>query len=141
MKWKEELYYRLSYELQDKVMLERMDDSITFNDFTHMCARMAVCLEQRAAQKNAWNQQTTPAKDTKWEGHSSSGPHTTTLSREERKELLVVGKCFSCKQQGHLSVDCPRRMTTRRTEGSTQVQICALEPTDEDSEKLENNKL
>ena len=36
MKWKEKLYYWLSYKLQNKVMLEWIDNSITFNNFTHV---------------------------------------------------------------------------------------------------------
>ena len=31
------------------------------------------------------------------------------LMMEERTELMKTGKCFTCKQTGHLSHDCPRR--------------------------------
>ena len=104
-KWKEELYYRLSYKLQHKVMLERMDNSITFADFTQVCSKMAVCLKQRAVQKNARNRRTAPSiKNAKKEGQAGLKPRTISLSMDERKELLAAGKCFSCKKQGHLPV-------------------------------------
>ena len=32
------------------------------------------------------------------------------LTTEERTELMKTGKCFTCKQTGHLSRDCPRRV-------------------------------
>ena len=41
------------------------------------------------------------------------------LTMEERMELMKTGKCFTCKQMGHLSRDCPRRVPRNNTRAST----------------------
>jgi hypothetical protein len=33
------------------------------------------------------------------------------LSNKEKDELWAVGKCFCCKETGHMSCDCPRGKT------------------------------
>ena len=40
------------------------------------------------------------------------------LTTEERTELMKTGKCFTCKQMGHLSRDCPRRIPRNNTRAS-----------------------
>ncbi|KAF8799893.1 hypothetical protein BYT27DRAFT_7119135, partial [Phlegmacium glaucopus] len=35
------------------------------------------------------------------------------LSDKERAELVAAGKCFNCKEPGHLSRNCPQRSTVR----------------------------
>ena len=34
-------------------------------------------------------------------------------------ELMKTGKCFTCKQAGHLSRDCPRHVPRNNTRAST----------------------
>ena len=41
------------------------------------------------------------------------------LTTEERTELMKTGKCFTCKQSGHLSRDCPRRVPRSNPRAST----------------------
>ena len=41
------------------------------------------------------------------------------LTMEERAELMKTGKCFSCKQSGHLSHDCPRCILWNNMRAST----------------------
>ena len=38
---------------------------------------------------------------------------------EERTELMKSGKCFTCKQSGHLSCDCPRHIPRNNTRANT----------------------
>jgi hypothetical protein len=38
-------------------------------------------------------------------GDGGSGP---SLSTQERNELLATGKCFLCKEVGHLGRNCPK---------------------------------
>ena len=41
------------------------------------------------------------------------------LTMEEWTELMKTGKCFTCKQSGHLSCDCPRCTPWNNTRAST----------------------
>ena len=38
---------------------------------------------------------------------------------EEQMELMKTGKCFTCKQSGHLSHNCPRHVPRNNTRAST----------------------
>ena len=37
----------------------------------------------------------------------TEAPRVAALSAEERTQLMKEGKCFRCKQKGHLKYDCP----------------------------------
>ena len=60
---------------------------------------------------------------------------TGQLSEEERKQLRTKGRCFFCKNQGHISRGCPKKR--QRTGGQNQLrpvtaQITEIEGTDGD---------
>ena len=42
-----------------------------------------------------------------------SHPGIPHLSEKEKEELRVAGKCFVCKETGHMSCNCPKRNTIR----------------------------
>ena len=50
-----------------------------------------------------------------------------TITDEERSRLMAEGKCFRCKQKGHMSQACPQKAhesglkayTTNQEEGAT----------------------
>ncbi|KAF8804875.1 hypothetical protein BYT27DRAFT_7106071, partial [Phlegmacium glaucopus] len=50
---------------------------------------------------------------------NSSGSRNTTpqLSVKEKAELISAGKCFECKETGHLARNCPTK-TTVKSNGS-----------------------
>jgi len=52
---------------------------------------------------------TTPSSNNKLR-HNTPRPDQpkSDLSEKERAELLAAGKCFRCKEQGHLSRNCPK---------------------------------
>jgi hypothetical protein len=48
------------------------------------------------------------------------------ITTDERTELMKAGKCFTCRKQGHLSRDCPQRLSRPRTNArasTSQVKI------------------
>ena len=55
-----------------------------------------------------------PAKN---EGRRPGGREASSLSKSERDDLLAQGKCFRCKESGHLSRNCPRGNTVKGTRG------------------------
>ena len=45
----------------------------------------------------------------------------SAMSYEERGEFLKKGLCFNCKQQGHISRDCPKKNPSRSTSNAVNA--------------------
>jgi hypothetical protein len=48
------------------------------------------------------------------------------LSEEEKQHLMAEGWCFFCKQQGHMSQNCPKKPSRNTTPASPQPSWNAL---------------
>jgi hypothetical protein len=132
--WKEELYYKLTAEMQRLVIRESNDANVGFPDFTITCSQTSNRLEQinfneqrskgRAAPKvPVAAPNTTPGHQTaKAPSTASSGSQVpgTRMNPEDRSQLMKEGKCFECKQPGHVSRNCPFKKQT--------AELKALEP-------------
>jgi len=59
--------------------------------------------------RNKQTKQTDPnAMDTSWRIRTRA-----MLTNEERDKLRKEGKCFQCRSKGHISRECPTKLTTR----------------------------
>ena len=72
---------------------------------------------------------------------TNEGRSSTRMSDKERAELLAAGKCFICKETGHLSRNCPHRHTVRsdgpKPPGTSSYNIELLAPSQEVDESVE----
>jgi hypothetical protein len=75
----------------------------------------------------------------------SEGRSTPRISDKERTELLAVGKCFNCKETGHLSRNCPHKSTINspgsRPPGASSFNIelfASIHESDESVEVLDS---
>jgi hypothetical protein len=59
------------------------------------------------------------------------------LSEEERKQLQNEGRCFFCKNQGHISCQCPKKMG-RCTENPSHPRPLATQVTETDDATVVN---
>jgi hypothetical protein len=128
--WKEELYHRINADLQRSVMRESTDEGYGFREFSKVCTRMANRLEQISIKEQRGRNQTgqttlgkSPNRETTHTAAkpSSSGRTQSTniaagvqgrLTTKDRTQLMRAGKCFYCKQGGHIAWDCPIKKDT-----------------------------
>jgi hypothetical protein len=121
--WKEELYYKLTTDMQRLVIRESNDQALGFKDFTVACTQTANRLEQISTneQRNKGRQPraNTPASDSPTPNPPKKNPsqdngirEENKLTRENRDQLMREGRCFTCKQKGHMSSSCPLKRHT-----------------------------
>jgi len=66
----------------------------------------------------------------------------SNINKEERAELLASGKCFACKEAGHIASNCPKS-NTMRSSSSSQPEVPSFNIgldwlDEEDSDGVEN---
>jgi hypothetical protein len=126
-KWKKEFNRRLTYKLQTALARDYINSGIDFEAFRHLGAEMALLHEQQdfarpkkkekvstsgtRAGSGAPARGGTPAR----QGSGTPAPAggrgaTPRLSQEEKNQLMAENKCFYCKEVGHSSRDCTKRM-------------------------------
>ena len=75
--------------------------------------------------KVAWNNK--KGNDPNAMDTTPSRTRARRIDADERTELMKIGKCFTCKKQGHLSCDCPQKppqcpRTNAHTSTSSQIE-------------------
>lgn len=55
----------------------------------------------------------------------NSTPRIARLTQEERTKLIKEGRCFRCRQAGHLAVDCPK-FASNANKGDKLARIRAM---------------
>ncbi|KUM55330.1 hypothetical protein ACN42_g11987, partial [Penicillium freii] len=124
---KRDLYSKLPYLLQSQVMWAVNQDTVTFESFTKTCQSMSheINLQQEAKiTSRARSTVTTGSSAGIGVGTSVKPTSTSTytprvkreesvnlgrLSNAERDTLMKEGRCFNCKEQGHMTRDCPKK--------------------------------
>jgi hypothetical protein len=151
LEWKEELYYCINADLQYSVIRESTNKGYGFQEFSEVCTCMANCLKQISLKEQRGKNPTgqiTLAKTTNCETTFTAmkpisigrAQNTNTtpgmqgrLTTEDWQELLKDGKCFYCKQKGHMARDCPIKKTT--------VDLKALEQVGQLDSQLDDKQL
>ena len=121
--WKEELYYKLHPDIQRLVIKESNDSLLDFAGFVTACTQyanrleMIVLREQRSKNRPQSTITTTRSRFREPPTVNDRIPITTTsypprpraggLSDEAKIQLMKEGKCFYCKEAGHISLQCP----------------------------------
>lgn len=119
---KEDFYQKLSWDLQDVVIAEADDATIDFLQFTKICLSrwnrkdMQASQKRRGTRNRAGNSTATTAGASKTPAAATATSYpsikqerelTPTLS--DRMALMKEGRCFICKEKGHISRECPKK--------------------------------
>jgi hypothetical protein len=56
------------------------------------------------------------------------------ITTDKRVELMKAGKCFTCRKQGHLSRDCPQRLSRPRTNAHASTSQVKVEDNNEEED-------
>ncbi|PWY70887.1 hypothetical protein BO94DRAFT_550593 [Aspergillus sclerotioniger CBS 115572] len=115
--WKEDLYDRLLPELQECTIYCFSNREATFDDCVKACASTAELSEDRVEQHSTILTTTQTSRDTTRGTYtligSPSKPSTRAsgMEPEVRERLMREGRCFYCKEAGHLSKVCPKKIS------------------------------
>jgi FtsZ-binding cell division protein ZapB len=140
--YKDELYQRITWKLQEMTVKESMDSEIDFDAYTAVCTKLAdhlsVINESRrlGSKSNISTSRTaenTEAPMSRTEARKREGTPSGTAFRTadilppEKRELFRSGKCYYCRLSGHIAKDCPRK----RKDGTLKE----IEPKEESEEE------
>lgn len=136
--YKEELFDKLTDELRNLTTRDYHAPG-TFDEFSTACSQAAYTLQINAEKSKARSKSYKPA-GTALAAESRDKPTTRTaapaaykasgLDDKQRVELMREGKCFYCKETGHIAPHCPRKKAS---------EIKTLEETKEEASGNHNS--
>ncbi|KAK3896447.1 hypothetical protein C8A05DRAFT_20576 [Staphylotrichum tortipilum] len=149
--WKDEFNRRLTPALQRSLAHAFLDDSVDFDAYArlglqHTRINKRAAALQAAARSPAGTLAgshaggSTPGKTNRHRGKrdddsaaatsgNSSASNGKPLTPEEHRVLAREGRCFRCRQKGHMSPDCPKKKETavNATEDISDDQPVAMQ--------------
>ncbi|KAJ5118154.1 uncharacterized protein N7515_010377 [Penicillium bovifimosum] len=122
---KDDLFEKIPYRLQMLVAGDVYKEEVSMQDFVDACRRGAITITRlqpppsnrfKKSESGGSHQTSSEDSTTSNARASTSSSRTMAANRgrtnttyEERQALLKEGKCFNCREEGHLSRDCPKR--------------------------------
>jgi hypothetical protein len=101
--YKFELNGKLAFNLQ-KLVITNFISTSTFNEFSTHCAQAFHTLQNIASIESRIRKPPTGERNA-----NTPKPPLKPLSDLDKSQLMQEGRCFNCKEVGHLSRNCPRK--------------------------------
>ena len=129
---KQDLYQKIPTLMQNQTMMDVDDDDVTLQQFIRKCQKAAGRISQQFANRNANktpsrnNNQSSANKGNNLSSTNlnSNASQNSRLTDTEKAALMKEGKCFVCREQGHISRNCPKK---KKDSNSTTVATTAPE--------------
>jgi hypothetical protein len=117
---KDELSYKLSFDLQRQVLREARDPNYTLKQFADLCSLTDQSIKgiderQNRTKKTATSLLVVPRYDAPRPLRPTPAMPANMMSAE-KQQLAKEGKCFYCKGVGHRAFECPLKKSVPRTE-------------------------
>ncbi|KAJ5124619.1 uncharacterized protein N7515_008450 [Penicillium bovifimosum] len=123
---KGDLFEKLVPDLQTLTVSDAFNDRVTLEEFVDSCRRSALGLSCMQTTTRFRKSRSRPHTENDNKGSlntfrttTPSGEQKQSLTYAERQALMKEGKCFVCRQQGHLSRDCPENKDGNGGEAKT----------------------
>lgn len=133
--WKAEFKRRLLPTLQDKLVMSYLDPTVEFEQYARTGAQLALTYEmtrkhrekdtRKDAKPGGQNAVTVPARRNNFTTNRNQGSKNerTTgnnadsrpakardqLSKDDYAKFIREGRCFNCKELGHMAGNCPKK--------------------------------
>ncbi|KAK4220515.1 hypothetical protein QBC38DRAFT_462538 [Podospora fimiseda] len=130
--WKKELKRRLPIGLANATTAQYLDKNVTFDTYCRHLAEIAS--NYRQTQRRSKKHETGASTDSKKRDKAATltTPTTTTVGRksnkptkEDMERLIAEGRCFTCREVGHQSRECPQKEKKRQEEDARVQSIVA----------------
>lgn len=135
---KRDLYRMIPILMQNQTMMACGKDDVDFDEYVQLCHIASRLIDQQQTNRAQNRARTSVGTVTAAAGKTTTGTTTSTtrssystLSPAERVALMKEGKCFKCKQAGHLSRECPNRV-------SKTTELKTLEDDENDTQISDN---
>lgn len=114
--WKEELNRKLYPSFQRTMASSYINPAVNFDHFVRE-AQMIALINKKASEDRAARQPATKkaaasggaASDRRKPAAEKDSAKKERLTTEEREVLKKEGRCFTCREKGHLSSECPKK--------------------------------
>ncbi|KAI2694757.1 transcriptional regulator family: Zinc finger, CCHC-type [Penicillium roqueforti] len=144
---KRDLYLKLPYLLQTQVMWAVNQDLVSFDAFVQTCHSMAHEISLQQEKKTVNRARAAPAAGGSGGTQTATTTYTPRIKKEpsasyagnmtttEREALMREGKCFYCKEKGHMTRDCPKKQAAAAVVAAADTRT----PRVTDLEELESD--
>lgn len=109
---KDDLYEKLPYLLEEEVMFAVWNNDVSLSEFVNICRRGTFgvgYLQNRKTYTGTKQITTQKTNQSTAKSTNSTNQDSTRLTADKRIELRREGKCFYCREAGHIGKKCPNK--------------------------------
>ncbi|KAK4232753.1 hypothetical protein C8A03DRAFT_20017, partial [Achaetomium macrosporum] len=114
--WKDEFNRKLYSTFERDMARSYIDPTVSFQEFVREAQQIAM-INKRVSERRAAERQPKPKSSKPVANRGSTKTLSTKpaadpgkkLTRDEVRTLYEAGRCFTCREKGHVSKECPQK--------------------------------